>query len=66
MRTTPVRSEAGEFVMEMWIEEGKAKRELQDFESSADPHDLNIHYSSSKIDIFVVVLDGLEQQHGFG
>ena len=38
MRTTPVRSvEAGEFVMEMWIEEGKAKRELQDFESSADP-----------------------------
>ncbi|KAI9875276.1 MAG: hypothetical protein M1830_008690 [Pleopsidium flavum] len=38
VRTTPVRSvEAGEFVIEMWIEEGKAKRELEDFGSTADP-----------------------------
>lgn len=37
VRTTPVRSvEAGEFILEMWIEEGKAKRDLQNVESSAD------------------------------
>ncbi len=35
VRTTPIRSiEAGEFVMEMWIEEGRSKRELQEFDSS--------------------------------
>lgn len=38
VRTTPVRSvEAGEFVMEMWIEEGKAKSEPLDSQRSTDP-----------------------------
>ena len=37
MKTTPVRNvEAGEFVLEMWIEEGKGKSGLQNIESSAD------------------------------
>lgn len=37
VKTTPVRSvEAGEFVLEMWVEEGKAKWDLQNIESSAD------------------------------
>ncbi len=37
VRTTPVRTiEAGEFVMEMWIEEGRSKSELQGFNSSGD------------------------------
>lgn len=34
VRTTPVRTvEAGEFVMEMWIEEGRGKEGLQVAES---------------------------------
>ena len=37
VKTTPIRSvEAGEFVMEMWIEEGKAKSDLQNSGSSAE------------------------------
>ncbi len=37
VKTTPVRSvEAGEFVLEMWIEEGKAKWDRQNVESSAE------------------------------
>lgn len=37
VKTTPVRSvEAGEFLLEMWIEEGKGKWDLQNFESSAE------------------------------
>ena len=37
VKTTPVRTiEAGEFLLEMWIEEGKGKWDLQTFESSVE------------------------------
>lgn len=40
VRTTPVRTvEAGEFVMEMWVEEGRGKEGLQvgESQSTEDP-----------------------------